>query len=422
MPADGPGPVTTGWAGVPAFFEIGKPRTAMSSSAIPLQHSSRQVWSAVLAMSLCAFALVASEFLPVSLLTPIASDLSLTEGQAGQAISISGFFAVMTSLMLATLTQGIDRKPVLLATTALMLVSGVMVAFAPNYLTLMVGRAVLGIAVGGYWSMSTAVMMRIAPDALVPKAIAVMQGGTALATAIAAPVGSYLGGMIGWRGAFFCVVPLALLALIWQAFTLPAMPSERTKVAATGSLRLLGDSKVALGMAAVAFLFMGQFTLFTYLRPFLETVTHVDVPTLSLLLLIIGAAGLVGTMLVGSLVTRNLKRVLIGIPLIMTAIAFAVIAVGEWVVPVAILLGSWGLIATCAPVGWFTWLARMLPHHAEAGGGLMVAVIQLAITVGATAGGVLYDGAGYQATFVASGIFLLAAAILSFLASRRSGG
>ncbi|MDP9524610.1 MFS transporter, partial [Pseudomonas putida] len=186
---------------------------------------------------------------------------------AGQAISISGFFAVITSLLLATVTQGLDRKPVLLATTALMLVSGGMVAFAPNYLTLMVGRAVLGVAIGGYWSMSTAVMMRIAPKALVPKAIAVMQGGTALATAIAAPVGSYLGGIIGWRGAFFCVVPLAALAMIWQVFTLPAMPSKRTQISATGSLRLLGDSKVALGMAAVAFLFMGQFTLFTYLRP-----------------------------------------------------------------------------------------------------------------------------------------------------------
>jgi predicted MFS family arabinose efflux permease len=370
-------------------------------------------------MSLCAFALVASEFLPVSLLTPIASDLSLTEGQAGQAISISGFFAVITSLLLATLTQGIDRKPVLLATTALMLISGGMVAYAPDYLTLMVGRAVLGIAIGGYWSMSTAVMMRIAPKALVPKAIAVMQGGTALATAVAAPIGSYLGGIIGWRGAFFCVVPLAALALIWQAFTLPAMPSERAKLSATGSLRLLGDSRVALGMAAVAFLFMGQFTLFTYLRPFLETVTQVDVPTLSLLLLIIGAAGLVGTVLVGALVARHLNRVLMGIPLIMTAIAFAVIAVGSWVVPVAVLLGFWGLIATCAPVGWFTWLARALPRDAEAGGGLMVAVIQLAITVGATVGGVLYDGMGYQATFVASGVFLLVAAVLSAMTRRK---
>ncbi|HDS1712162.1 MFS transporter [Pseudomonas sp. SbB1] len=391
----------------------------MSSPAIPLQYSSRHVWSAVLAMSLCAFALVASEFLPVSLLTPIASDLSLTEGQAGQAISISGFFAVITSLLLVTLTQGIDRKPVLLTTTALMLVSGAMVAFAPNYLTLMVGRAVLGIAIGGYWSMSTAVMMRIAPGALVPKAIAVMQGGTALATAIAAPIGSYLGGMIGWRGAFFCVVPLAALALIWQAFTLPRMPSERTKLSVTGSLRLLGDSKIAIGMAAVAFLFMGQFTLFTYLRPFLETVTHVDVPTLSLLLLIIGAAGLLGTLLVGPLVSRTLNRVLVGIPIIMSAIAFAAIAVGSSVIPLAVLLGLWGLIATCAPVGWFTWLAKALPHNAEAGGGLMVAVIQLAITAGATVGGLLYDGIGYQAAFIASGTFLFIATLLSVITSQK---
>lgn len=391
----------------------------MSSPAIPLQYSSRHVWSAVLAMSLCAFALVASEFLPVSLLTPIASDLSLTEGQAGQAISISGFFAVITSLLLATLTQGIDRKPVLLTTTALMLVSGAMVAFAPNYLTLMVGRAVLGIAIGGYWSMSTAVMMRIAPGALVPKAIAVMQGGTALATAIAAPIGSYLGGMIGWRGAFFCVVPLAALALIWQAFTLPRMPSERTKLSVTGLLRLLGDSKIAIGMAAVAFLFMGQFTLFTYLRPFLETVTHVDVPTLSLLLLIIGAAGLLGTLLVGPLVSRTLNRVLVGIPIIMSAIAFAAIAVGSSVIPVAVLLGLWGLIATCAPVGWFTWLAKALPQNAEAGGGLMVAVIQLAITAGATVGGLLYDGIGYQAAFIASGTFLFIATLLSVITSQK---
>ena len=81
--------------------------------------------------------------------------------------------------------------------------------------------------------------------------------------------------------------------------------------------------------------------------------------------------------------------------------------------------GLWGLVATCVPVGWFTWLAKALPHNAEAGGGLMVAVIQLAITAGATAGGVLYDGMGYQATFIASGVFLLIATTLSVITSRR---
>jgi predicted MFS family arabinose efflux permease len=95
------------------------------------------------------------------------------------------------------------------------------------------------------------------------------------------------------------------------------------------------------------------------------------------------------------------------------------LALDSWVVPVAAVLGLWGLVATCAPVGWFTWLAKALPHNAEAGSGLMVAVIQLAITAGATAGDILYDGMGYQAPFIASGVFLLIAVALSVITSRR---
>ncbi|MBD8120854.1 MFS transporter [Pseudomonas lutea] len=369
-------------------------------------------------MALCAFALVASEFLPVSLLTPIATDLSLSEGQAGQAIGISGFFAVIASLFLSTLTRGLDRKPVLLSMTVLLVISGIMVAFAPNYPVLMLGRAVLGIAIGGSWSMSTAVMMRIAPESVVPKAIAMVQSGTALATAVAAPLGSFLGGLIGWRGAFFCVVPLAALALCWQAFTLPRMPSDRGAGSATQVFRLLGRAKVFYGMVAVALLFMGQFALFTYLRPFLESVTGVDVPGLSMLLLIIGVSGLAGTLLIGALLARHLYRVLMVIPLLMAGIAVALVACGQSFGMTAVLLGAWGLISTCAPVGWFTWLTRTLPRDAEAGGGLMVAVIQLAITLGATAGGWLYDGVGYSATFIASGVLLLMAAVLAWKVSR----
>jgi predicted MFS family arabinose efflux permease len=390
----------------------------MGTPAAPFTAATRHVWGAVLAMALCAFALVASEFLPVSLLTPIATDLSLSEGQAGQAIGISGLFAVIASLLLSTLTRGLDRKPVLLSMTVLLVISGVMVAFAPNYPVLMLGRAVLGIAIGGSWSMSTAVMMRIAPESVVPKAIAMVQSGTALATAVAAPLGSFLGGLIGWRGAFFCVVPLAALALCWQAFTLPRMPSERGAGSATDVFRLLGRAKVFYGMAAVALLFMGQFALFTYLRPFLESVTGVDVPGLSMLLLIIGVSGLAGTMLIGALLAKHLYRVLMVIPLLMAGIAVALVVCGQSFGMTAVLLGAWGLISTCAPVGWFTWLTRTLPRDAEAGGGLMVAVIQLAITLGATAGGWLYDGVGYSATFTASGVLLLMAAVLAWKVSR----
>ena len=82
------------------------------------------------------------------------------------------------------------------------------------------------------------------------------------------------------------------------------------------------------------------------------------------------------------------------------------------------LLGIWGLIATSAPVGWWTWLTRTLPHNAEAGGGLMVAIIQLAITLGATVGGLLFDASGYQSTFVVSAALLLVASFLALWTSR----
>src|SRR5205085_5212533 len=124
---------------------------AASASQVP---TSRQGWGAVGALTLCVSALIASEFLPVSLLTPIASDLGVTEGQAGQAIAVSGAFAVITSLLISTVTRGIDRRRVLLALTAMMIVSGLMVAFAPNAAVFMAGRALIGVVVGGFWSMS----------------------------------------------------------------------------------------------------------------------------------------------------------------------------------------------------------------------------------------------------------------------------
>lgn len=374
-------------------------------------------WGAILSMSLCAFALVASEFMPVSLLTPIASDLVMTEGQAGQVISVSGLFAVVTSLFIAVIAGKMDRKVLLLGLTGLMVISGVLVATASTYAMMMVGRALLGVAVGGYWSMSTAIMIRIAPGPFVPKALALLQGGTALATAVAAPMGSFLGGLIGWRGAFFCVVPLAAAALLWQAMTLPTMPPKGERKA-VNALRLLANPTVACGMAAVTLLFMGQFTLFTYLRPFLETVGHVDVTTLSLMLLIIGVAGLIGTIFIGSLLTDRLYSILIIIPILMAAIAFALLVFGSHLVVVAILLGAWGLISTPAPVGWFTWLSRTLPEDAEAGGGLMVALLQFAITLGATVGGALFDWIGYQGPLSASAVLLLVASGLSVVTSR----
>jgi predicted MFS family arabinose efflux permease len=374
-------------------------------------------WGAVLAMSLAAFALVASEFMPVSLLTPLAADLRITEGQAGQSIAISGAFALLTSLCLTSVVGRLDRKTLLLALTGLMIASGTVAAFAPNYPLFMVGRALIGVAIGGFWSMSAATAMRLVPAADVPRALAILNGGNALATVIAAPAGSYLGGVIGWRGAFFCLVPVATVALAWLWFSLPALRPE-SRQAPASMFTLLKRPAVFLGMGAASLFFMGQFALFTYLRPFLETVTRVDVATLSLMLLVLGVAGFIGTTLIGSVLKARMYAVLIAIPLIMAAIAAALLVVGQSVAATTVLLAIWGLVATAAPVGWWTWLARTLPRDAEAGGGLMVAVVQLAIMLGATGGGLLFDASGHGATFGFSAAVLVAASLLALLAAR----
>lgn len=375
-------------------------------------------WAGVFAMTLCVFALIASEFMPVSLLTPIAGGLHVSEGLAGYGIAISGACAVLTSLSITALAGSMNRKTLLLGLTALMGVSGLVIGLAPNYATYMIGRALIGIVIGGFWSLSVAIAMRLVPSDKVPRALAIFNGGNALAIVVAAPLGSWLGSIIGWRNTFLCLVSVALLTLAWQWISLPSMRAEPRATGSANVFRLLRNPLVGFGMAAAGVFFMGQFALYTYVRPFLETVTRVDVDTLSLILLVIGIAGLLGTMLIGSFLKTGVYRTLVAIPLLMAVIALMLIAFGGRAAAVTALFGAWGLVATAAPVGWFSWLAKTLPNDAEAGGGLMVAVIQISIAVGSTVGGLLFDRSGYQSTFVASAVVLLAAALLALLTAR----
>lgn len=378
----------------------------------------RAAWGAIFSMALGVVVLIASEFMPVSLLTPIASDLSISQGQAGQAISISGFFAVLTSLLNTPLTGQRDRKKVLVTFTLLLALSGLVVTFAVNGVMFMLGRALLGVAIGGFWSMSTATVMRLVPRHSVAKGLALINGGNALAATVAAPLGSFLGQYIGWRGVFFMVVPLALVAFIWQWRSIPSLSGATTKVTAS-PLRLLRHPHVALGMTGIMFLFMGQFSIFTYLRPFMESVTGASVDALSLILLLLGAAGLVGTWFIGRLLAHRLFIWLVVIPLAMALIGGLLIVEGHSLWGTGLLLTLWGLIATPAPVAWGLWLSRALPEEAEAGGGLMVAVIQLAITLGASLGGQLFDAAGWWSPFAFGVVILLFSALFAVLAARR---
>ena len=370
----------------------------------------KPAWRAVYALALGVFGLIVAEFLPASLLTPMASSLGVSEGMAGQAVTATALVALVTGLLIATATRNIDRRWVLMFFSVLQIVSSLMVAFADSLAFLLLGRLLLGIAIGGFWAMSTATAMRLVPAAHVPKAVSV-------ATVVAAPLGSYLGELIGWRNVFIlCAIP-SLLALLWQLWVLPSMRPESVGTFST-LFRVLRRPGMLGGMLATILIFSGHFAFFTYLRPFLETVAQASVEGVSLILLGFGIANFIGTSVASYLLNRSLRLTLALVPLMMSVLALLMVTFGHLTVLDGLLVALWGFAFGLVPVAWSTWLATTVPDEAESAGGLLVASIQLAISAGAAGGGAVFDLRGASGVFTGSGLLLLSAMVIVFAAVR----
>jgi predicted MFS family arabinose efflux permease len=384
----------------------------IASTAIKNQSFSGQpAWGAVGSMAMCVAMLIASEFMPVSLLTPIAADLGATQGMAGQAISVSGLFAVVTSLLIPAIASHFDRRHVLIALTGVMLASLVLIASAPNFAVLMVARSLLGVTIGGFWALATATVMRLVPAESIPKALGLMYTGNAVAAALAAPIGSYFGAIIGWRGTFWALTPFVVANLVWQWASLPSMPPQAANPVGK-VLGLLKRPNVAFAMAGVMLSFAGAFATFTYLRPFLETYTRVTVPQLSLVLLGLGLAGFAGTWFATVMLGRHLYALLRWMPLALGAVTLGLLAVGHVLWAVALALVLWGALNAAIPVAWSTWLSKGIADSPESGGGLLVAAIQLAIMLGAALGGLLLDHLSIMATLIGGAAMLALSALI----------
>ncbi|HEY0212224.1 MAG TPA: MFS transporter [Paenirhodobacter sp.] len=374
-------------------------------------------WPAVYALTFSVFDLIAAEFLPMSLLTPMAADLGVSKGLAGQAVTATAVIALLTGLLIATLTRGVDRRHVLLGFSVLLIVSNLLVAASTSYAMLLCGRLLLGIAIGGFWTMSAAIAMRLVPAAQVPKALSMIFAGVSLATVVAAPLGSLLGAAIGWRAVFLWTAGFGAMGLAAQWVTLPGMAAS----GATGLrtlFQVLRRPGVWQGICCVALVFTGQFALFTFIRPFLEGPLGADVSGVTTFLLGFGIANFIGTMLAGPLIKRNLNLTLAAMPLVAGASALALSGLSSASMLSLALVSLWGMAFGGVPVAWTTWNTRIAPDEAESAGGLIVAAIQFAIAAGAATGGLIYDTAGATGVYTYGGAVLILAAVLIALRVR----
>ena len=375
-------------------------------------------WDAVVSLSLGVFGLVTAEFLPASLLTPIARDLGISDGTAGQAVTATALVAAVAGPVVVIGTGKVDRRMVVWCLSLLLVLSNLLAAVASNILVLLAARVGLGVALGAFWSLAAALTLRLVPPRLMPRAMSIIFTGVSAATVCAAPLGAYLGDLWGWRATFLVAAGIGALALVAQLLTLPRLPPMAAPSLGTFFL-LLRRPSIRIGLVTVMFVISGHFAGFTYVRPFLEHVPRLDVQMISLVLLAFGIGGFFGN-LAGGLVAERSAKLAVGLgSLVLSAMAFSLLVYGASTNIAFAATATWGFAFAAFPVGIQTWTTQSAPDHAESAGALLVTTFQIAIATGAVMGGLLVDRLGTPGAIGYCGLAVLAGA-LTMLALGRS--
>ena len=355
--------------------------------------SREAAWPAVASLSLGVFGLVTAEFLPASILTPMALDLGISDGAAGQAVTATAVAAAIAGPVVVVGTGRVDRRNVVWALSFLLIVSNLLAATATSVTTLLLARMALGVALGGFWSLAGALALRLVPPHLLPRAMAVIFTGVSVATVCAAPLGAYLSSLLGWRPTFAAAAGLGVLALGAQLLTMPKLPP----VAAPGFsafLALLRRPAMALGLLTVILVVSGHFGGFTYVRPFLERVPRLDIGAISAALLAFGVGGFFGNLAGGAIAGRS-AGLAVGLAALLIALSTAaLVAFGSSPAVAVVAVAAWGFAFGGFPVAISTWNTQAAADQAESAGALLLVAFQVAIAVGAVLGGGLVDTSG----------------------------
>jgi DHA1 family purine ribonucleoside efflux pump-like MFS transporter len=369
-------------------------------------------WAGIGSLALGVFGLVTAEFLPASLLTAMSTDLGVSEGAAGQAVTATAVVGAAAALTIPVLTRKIDRKRVVLTLSLLLVFSNLLAATASSLSVLIASRVLLGIALGGFWSMAAALAMRLVPEHLFARAMSIILTGVSVATVCAAPVGAYMGALWGWRSAFVAAGVVSVLTLAAQCFTVPALP-PKDNPSLKIMFELLRRTHVRFALLAVLLVISGHFAGFTYIRPLLEHVTHLSVSAISAALLGYGIGGFFGNFAGGFLAERSERLAIVSGAALIAALAATLWLAGTVAAVAVVSIALWGFAFGAFPIGFQTWIVRAAPDQAEAAGGLLVAAFQIAIAGGALGGGILVDHIGALGGPIFATVALTLGALLS---------
>ncbi|MFB8000703.1 MFS transporter [Nocardia sp. NPDC056000] len=366
-------------------------------------------WLGVLAVMLGIFAIVTTEILPIGLLTAIGADFTVSDGMAGLMMTMPGLLAAISAPVVSVAGARVDRKRLFIVCTLLLVAANLIAAVAPAFWMVLASRVLLGITIGGYWSIAAGLASRLVPPEAAARATAVIFAAVPLGSVLGVPVGTFIGDIAGWRAAFVVLAILSAAVLALLAFAVPALPAHqelgwstlRTGLTAAGT---------RFALLATLLIVTAQFGTYTYVTPFLEQVTGVG--NVTALLLIYGIAGIAGNFLGGNLVGRSPRAALGAAATLMAAALLLLPVFGHREFAAAALLTVWGIGYGGIPVILQTWFAAAVPDHAEVSSTLFTASFQATFCAGALAGGLLLDRTSPSTVLVCGGAIAIAVLVI----------
>lgn len=362
----------------------------------------RSRWPAVWSVMAGIFVIVTAGILPIGLLLPISAEFAVSAGTCGLLMTVPGLVAAVAAPLATVATARVDRRVMLSVWLVVLTASNVVSAVASEFWMLLAARVLVGVVIGGFWSIGAGLASRLVDERAVARATSTIFLAVPLGSVLGVPIGTFIADVAGWRTAFVCLGAATLLVVVALVATLPALPPQRvTRLAVLRGL--LARRQVRIGLLVTFTVVVAHFGTYTYVSAFLEEVTRVDLGTISVLLLVYGAAGLAGNVIAGVAIAKSLRATFATTAALIAVATVVLTVAGTGVVAVVGLLILWGAAYGAVPACSQTWLARASDGADEAATVLFTSSFQATISIAALLGGLVIDGASLTALMLLGG-------------------